>query len=58
LNDELNVAVADRDLTRRFAEDFERNLRVSSRLDLATWRQRPLLEKSRETFWSYFGEIF
>jgi cardiolipin synthase A/B len=58
LNDELNVAVADRDLARRFAEDFERDLRVSSRLDLATWRQRPLLEKSREKFWSYFGEIF
>jgi cardiolipin synthase len=58
LNDELNVAVADRDLARRFTEDFERDLRVSSRLDLATWRQRPLLEKSRETFWSYFGEIF
>jgi cardiolipin synthase len=58
LNDELNVAVADRDLARRFTEDFERDLRVSSRLDLATWRQRPLLEKSREKFWSYFGEIF
>jgi cardiolipin synthase A/B len=58
LNDEVNVAVADRDLARRFAEDFERDLRVSSRLDLATWRQRPLLEKSREKFWSYFGEIF
>jgi cardiolipin synthase A/B len=58
LNDELNVAVADRDLARRFTEDFERDLRVSSRLDLATWRQRPLLEKSREKFWSYFGETF
>jgi cardiolipin synthase A/B len=58
LNDELNVAVADRDLARKFTEDFERDLRVSSRLDLATWRQRPLLEKSREKFWSYFGEIF
>jgi cardiolipin synthase A/B len=58
LNDELNVAVADRDLARRFTEDFERDLRVSSRLDLATWRQRSLLEKSREKFWSYFGEIF
>jgi cardiolipin synthase len=58
LNDELNVAVADRDLARRFTEDFEQDLRVSSRLDLATWRRRPLLEKSREKFWSYFGEIF
>jgi cardiolipin synthase A/B len=58
LNDELNVAVSDRDLARRFLDDFEQDLRVSSRLDLAAWRQRSLLEKSRESFWSYFGEIF
>ena len=58
LNDELNVAVKDRDLARRFLEDFEQDLRVSSRLELARWRQRSLLEKSREKFWSYFGEIF
>ena len=58
LNDELNVAVSDRDLARRFTEDFEQDLRVSSRLELSTWRQRPRLEKARETFWSYFGEIF
>jgi len=58
LNDELNVAVSDRDLARRFTDDFEQDLRVSSRLDLTRWRQRSWLEKSRETFWSYFGEIF
>jgi len=58
LNDELNVAVSDRDLARRFTEDFEQDLRVSSRLQLAQWRQRGLLEKAREKFWSYFGEIF
>lgn len=58
LNDELNVAVSDRDLARRFLDDFEQDLRVSSRLELAAWRQRSRLEKSRETFWSYFGEIF
>jgi cardiolipin synthase len=58
LNDELNVAVSDRDLARRFLDDFEHDLRVSSRLELASWRQRSMLEKSRETFWSYFGEIF
>jgi cardiolipin synthase len=58
LNDELNVAVSDRDLARRLLDDFEQDLRVSSRLDLARWRQRSLLEKSREKFWSYFGEIF
>jgi cardiolipin synthase A/B len=58
LNDELNVAVSDRDLAQRLLEDFEQDLRVSSRLELARWRQRSLLEKSREHFWSYFGEIF
>jgi cardiolipin synthase A/B len=58
LNDELNVAVSDRDLARRFIDDFEQDIRVSSRLELATWRQRPRLEKAREKFWSYFGEIF
>jgi cardiolipin synthase len=58
LNDELNVAVSDRDLAHRLLEDFEQDLRVSSRLELARWRQRSLLEKTREHFWSYFGEIF
>ena len=58
LNDELNVAVSDRDLARRFLDDFEQDLRVSSRLELPSWRQRSVLEKSRELFWSYFGEIF
>jgi cardiolipin synthase len=58
LNDELNVAVSDRDLARRLLDDFEQDLRVSSRLDLARWRQRSLLDRSREKFWSNFGEIF
>ncbi len=58
LNDELNVAVSDRDLAKRFLDDFEQDLRVSSRLELSTWRRRSVLEKSRELFWSYFGEIF
>jgi cardiolipin synthase len=58
LNDELNVAVTSRDLAARLLQDFDKDLRVSKRLDLAAWRQRGLLEKSREKFWSYFGEIF
>lgn len=58
LNDELNVAVSDRDLARWLLDDFEQDLRVSSRLDLARWRERSLLDRSRERFWSYFGEIF
>jgi cardiolipin synthase len=58
LNDELNIAVSDRTLARRFIEDFDQDIRVSSRLELGAWRQRPWLEKAREKFWSYFGEIF
>jgi len=58
LNDEMNIAVSDPDLAARFERDFEQDLRSSRRLDPAQWRQRSLLEKSREYFWSYFGEIF
>jgi cardiolipin synthase len=58
LNDELNVAVTSRDLARRVTQDFEQDLQAASRLELAAWRRRPLLEKTREQFWSYFGEVF
>ena len=58
LNDELNVAVWSRDLGARFTADLEQDLRASTKLELQTWRRRSLLEKSREHFWSYFGEVF
>jgi cardiolipin synthase len=58
LNEELNVAVASRDLAARLMADFEQDLRVSRKLELATWRQRSPLQKAREHFWSAFGEIF
>ncbi len=58
LNDELNVAVSSADLARRLLEDFEQDLSKARRLTLESWRQRPLLDKAREHFWSYFGEIF
>jgi cardiolipin synthase len=58
LNDEMNVAVSDRDLAARLTQDFEQDLRSARKLDPASWRQRPFLEKAREHFWSYFGEIF
>jgi len=58
LNDELNVAVWSRDLAGRFTQDLEEDLRHARRLELHAWRQRSLLEKTREQFWSYFGEIF
>ena len=58
LNDELNVAVTGRDLARRLTEDFDQDIKVSDRLELAGWRDRSLLMKAREQFWSFFGEIF
>jgi cardiolipin synthase len=58
LNDEMNVAVSERGFAARLLQDFEQDLRVSKKLDLETWRRRPFLDKTRERFWSYFGEIF
>ena len=58
LNDELNVAVTDRDLAARFLKDFEQDLTRAQKLELNTWRQRPLLKKVREIFWSAFAEVF
>jgi len=58
LNDEMNVAVSDRALATRLLQDFEQDLKSARRLDLAEWHRRSLLEKAREHFWSYFGEIF
>jgi cardiolipin synthase len=58
LNDEMNVAVSDLPLAARLTQDFEADLKRSKKLDLAEWRRRSFLEKAREHFWSYFGEIF
>jgi cardiolipin synthase len=58
LNDELNVAVTSRELASRLLVDFEQDLSVSHRIKLEEWRQRPWLERTREQFWSFFGEVF
>jgi len=58
LNDELNVAVSSQDLARRLLEDFAADLKKARRLTLEHWRQRSMLDKVREHFWSYFAEIF
>jgi cardiolipin synthase len=58
LNDELNIAAQSRELAARFVRDFEHDLQASRRLDLDEWRRRGVLEKARERFWSYFGEVF
>jgi cardiolipin synthase A/B len=58
LNDELNVAVTNRGLAERFLQDMAEDLQVSKRITLEAWRQRGLLMKTRERFWSAFGEVF
>jgi len=58
LNDELNVAVWSDGLADRLSRDFDQDLARSRPLTLASWRQRSSLEKVREHFWSYFGELF
>ena len=58
LNEELNIAVTDRNLASRLTRDFEDDLRRSKRLALDAWRSRPLPLKAREQLWAAFGEVF
>ena len=58
LNEELNVTVTSRELASRFLTDFEQDLKSSKKLELDAWRRRPLLDKTRERFWSSFAEVF
>lgn len=58
LNDELSVAVFDHQLAARLLTDMERDITHSRKLDLESWRARPLHIRAREQFWSFFGEVF
>ena len=58
LNDELNVAVFDTGLAARLTADFERDITQSKKIDLDSWRSRPLHIRGREQLWSYFDEVF
>jgi cardiolipin synthase len=58
LNDELNVAVFNRELANRLLADFDADLKQSKKLDLDSWRSRSPIERGREWVWSYFGEVF
>jgi len=58
LNDELNVVVHDADVASRFLKAFEADLQRARQLELDAWRRRSLLDKTRERFWGYFGEVF
>jgi cardiolipin synthase A/B len=58
LNDELNVATLERQLAADVTRQFETDLASAVKLDLASWRQRPRLDKIREWIWSHFSEVF
>ena len=59
LNDELTVGVYDRELAAQLTRDFENDLKVSKRLDAATWpKERSFDGKINEWFWDFFGEMF
>ena len=58
LNDELNVAVFEPSLAARLLEDFERDLKKTKKIDLESWRSRPIHIRGREQLWSFFGEVF
>ena len=45
LNDEVNVAILDRDLGTRMQDEFRTDLAHSVRVDLEEWRRRSLREK-------------
>lgn len=58
LNDENNIAVADRAFAGRLLQDFEIDLTKSKRITPGAWRDRSALAKVRERFWGAFGELF
>jgi len=58
MNDELSVAVFDPALNARLESDFEKDLAVSKKIDLDSWRSRPVPARARDWLWSYFGEVF
>ena len=58
LNDEVNVAMRDRDLVTALSRTFEDDIARSKELLLEEWRRRGWLEKAREQFWRWFSEVF
>ena len=54
LNDEVNLAVIDRDLAARLAEVFARDLAGSVRITYEDWKRRPYLER----ILALFGRVF
>jgi cardiolipin synthase len=48
LNDEINVAILDRDVAARLEEDFQRDLRTSSEISYQRWTDRSLFDRGAE----------
>lgn len=58
LNDENNIGIADRELAAALLADFEADLARTKKLELSSWRERPVYDRLRQRFWAYFGELF
>lgn len=58
LNDENNIGIADRALVAALQADFEADLARTTKLELASWRERPVYDRLRQRFWAFFGELF
>jgi cardiolipin synthase len=58
LNDEVAIAAADPQLADTLTRAFEHDLERSTTWTLAEWRDRSLLQKTRENFWGLFSEVF
>jgi cardiolipin synthase len=58
LNDEQTSAVHDPELAATLTASFERDLERATALSAQGWRERSIVRKAREWFWSAFGEVF
>lgn len=56
-NLEVNVAVEDRAVAAAMKDRFERDLEHSEKIDLRTWRFRPLRERLLEVFFYWFRKL-
>lgn len=45
LNDEINVAIQDREVAARVRQDFARDLALCHRVSFSEWHQRPVVER-------------
>ncbi len=58
LNDEVNLAIRDRDMAARLEEDFQRDLQKSARITYDHWKNRSLKERLLEPFFQIFDRQF